>query len=147
MKADTTFQDTDLSSIPMEFKENYLFLCELINCRGKNSSATEGLCGLASADLSRMRPKLNQRQKKMLRGFLQGLKERDTELLDPPVPDELEASIRIKKRSGWLPWEAEAIRKIELWRKDATLISDLTLRYAEHHQSGGRLLHLSKAKP
>ena len=90
MKADKTFQDSDLSSIPMEFKENYLFLCELINCRGKNSSATESICCLASADSSRFSLKLNQRQKRMLKSFLKGLKERDTDLLNPPVPDELD---------------------------------------------------------
>ena len=41
----------------------------------------------------------------------------------PPVPAELEASIRIKRRSVWLPWEAEAIRKIERWREDLYTIT------------------------
>jgi hypothetical protein len=82
----------------------------------------------------------------MLKSFLKGLKERDTELLDPPVPDELEASIRIKKRSRWLPWEAEAIRKIELWRKDATLISELASNHAVRSGSTGRLIRLATAK-
>jgi hypothetical protein len=36
----------------------------------------------------------------------------------------LEASIRVKKRSTWLPWEAEAIRKIERWRGDLAFITE-----------------------
>ena len=43
MKLDKTAQEVDLASIPEEFRENYKFLCELINCRQKNNNVTEPL--------------------------------------------------------------------------------------------------------
>ncbi|HMK33635.1 MAG TPA: hypothetical protein VK463_01115 [Desulfomonilaceae bacterium] len=129
MKPDKTAQDVDLSSIPGEFRENYRFLTELINCKGKNSSATEELENLMDERLSQLRGQLNRRQLKILNQFLRYAKDPDPELLCPPVPAELEASIRIKKRTIWLPWEAEAIRKIERWRSD---ISCMTLQWSGH---------------
>ncbi|MBI5248931.1 MAG: hypothetical protein HY912_05500 [Desulfomonile tiedjei] len=113
-------QDTDLSSIPSEFRENYRFLSELINCRDKNDSAANELEHLGQKRFCEVRGKLNRRQIKILNDYLK--QSIDTELLFAPVPAELEASIRIKKRSTWLPWEAEAIRKIERWRKDVFFI-------------------------
>lgn len=113
-------QDTDLSSIPSEFRENYRFLSELINCRDKNDSAANELDHLGQKRLFELRGKLNRRQMKILNDYLNDSKDPDS--LFAPVPAELEASIRIKKRSVWLPWEAEAIRKIERWRKDVFCI-------------------------
>ncbi len=66
---------------------------------------------------------LTRPQQKILKDFMRHVEEYGHEEYDPPVPAELEASIRIRERSTWLPWEAEAIRKIERWRKDVTAIS------------------------
>lgn len=66
---------------------------------------------------------LTLRQQKILKDFVRHVEEDGLEEYDPPVPAELEASIRIRERSTWLPWEAEAIRKIERWRKDVSTIS------------------------
>jgi hypothetical protein len=113
-------QDTDLSSIPSEFRENYRFLSELISCRDKNQCAAGELDHLGQKSLWAIRGKLNRRQIKILNDYqAQSI---DSDSLFPPVPAELEASIRIKKRGTWLPWEAEAIRKIERWRKDVCCI-------------------------
>jgi hypothetical protein len=68
-----------------------------------------------------LRGKLNRRQLKILNDYMEQLQE--AEMFSAPVPAELEASIRIKKRSSWLPWEAEAIRKIERWRNDLSSIT------------------------
>ncbi len=123
MKADKTAQDTDLSSIPGEFRENYRFLSELINCKHKNNFATQCLEKALEPRLCHIRGKLNRRQIKILNYFVNNLEDSDSESLNPPVPAELEAAIRVKKRSIWLPWEAEAIRKIERWRGDLLCIS------------------------
>jgi hypothetical protein len=123
MKADKTAQDTDLSSIPGEFRENYRFLSELINCKHKNNSAAQCLEKILEPHLCRVRGKLNRRQIRILNLFVKDLENNEPESLTPPVPAELEAAIRVKKRSTWLPWEAEAIRKIELWRGDLECIS------------------------
>jgi hypothetical protein len=119
-------QDTDLSSIPSEFRENYRFLSELIACMDKNKSAANKLDLIGQESLYELRSKLNRRQLKILNNYC--CHSVDPESLFPPVPAELEASIRIKKRSNWLPWEAEAIRKIELWRKDVISMT--------HHWNG-----------
>ncbi|MCA1959955.1 MAG: hypothetical protein LDL33_04085 [Desulfomonile sp.] len=39
-------------------------------------------------------------------------------LLTPPVPLDLEASIRGKSADKWLPWEREAIEKVDAWRME-----------------------------
>jgi hypothetical protein len=122
MKLDKTAQDLDLSSIPAEFRENYKFLCELINCRQKNNNITERLEQVMENRLRNLRGKLNRRQLGIVTRFLKGYETDETECLIPPVPPELEASLRLRKRSTWLPWEAEAIRKIERWRSDVSCI-------------------------
>ena len=65
-----------------------------------------------------LRGRLNRRQLKILTDYLSQIEEEQDDLLAPPVPAELEASIRIRKRTTWLPWEAEAVRKIERWHAD-----------------------------
>ncbi len=122
MEVDKPAQDLDLSSVAGEFRENYRFLTELINCKDKNNSATKELESLVEKRLYRIRGKLNRRQLRILNQFLKTETDEDRECLCPPVPAELEASIRVKRRSGWLPWEAEAIRKIERWRSDVLCI-------------------------
>jgi hypothetical protein len=122
MKLDKTAQELDLASIPAEFRENYKFLCELINCRQKNNNVTEPLEQILENRLCNLRGKLNRRQLGILTRFLNGCEADESECLIPPVPPELEASLRLRKRSTWLPWEAEAIRKIERWRADISCI-------------------------
>jgi len=120
MTLDKSAVDVDLSSIPGEFRENYRFLTEMINCDEKNKTAAQGLNALVERHLCRIRGSLNRRQISILNKFLQEAQAKED--LAPPVPVELEAAIRIRKRATWLPWEAEAIRKIDLWRKDVQCI-------------------------
>lgn len=122
MKLDKTAQELDLASIPAEFRENYKFLCELINCRQKNNNVTEPLELIIENRLCNLRGKLNRRQLGILTRFLNGRQSDEPERFIPPVPPELEASLRLRKRSTWLPWEAEAVRKIERWRADISCI-------------------------
>lgn len=122
MEVDKPAQDLDLSNVAGEFRENYRFLTELINIKDKNNSAAKKLESLVEKRLYQIRGKLNRRQMRILNQFLKAGNEEEGEYLSPPVPEELEASIRVKKRSVWLPWEAEAIRKIERWRSDLLCI-------------------------
>jgi hypothetical protein len=139
MKLDKTAEDNELSSIPGEFRENYRFLSELINCRDKNNSAACELEDLVEKRLCRIRGKLNRRQIKILNDFMNRIEDDDPECFSPPVPAELEASIRIKRRSVWLPWEAEAIRKIERWREDLCTITRYWAGAAVHAAALKRL--------
>ncbi len=125
MKADRTASDTDLASIPGEFRENYRFLSELINCKQRNNSVTQNLEQFVLDPICSIRAKLNRRQRQILSRLLRGFQNDENEPCAPPVPPELEASLRLRSRTTWLPWEAEAIRKIERWRADISLIADL----------------------
>lgn len=120
MSLDKTAQDPSLANIPQEFRENYLFLRELINCKEKNDAVQNGLELLAGQPLLQMRGKLNRQQKRIIKDFLNTRQSEGPRCLIPPVPPELEASIRVRVRSSWLPWEAEAIHKIERWRGDVS---------------------------
>ncbi len=131
MSVDKSAQDIDLSSIPGEFRENYRFLNELISCKEKNLTVSRRLDEFLDERLGALRGRLNRRQMKIVNDYLaycddqESHDEYDNQMPDPPVPVELEASIRIRKRSTWLPWEAEAIRKIDRWRTDLKLITQV----------------------
>jgi len=123
MKPDSTATDSDLSSIPGEFRENYRFLRELINCKQKNDVTTRTLVSFTDRVPAELRQRLNRRQARIFKDFLRERAAHPCDCLPAPVPVELEASIRIRKRSTWLPWEAEAMQKIELWREDIQCIT------------------------
>lgn len=139
MKPDKTAPDSDLSSIPGEFRENYRFLSELINCREKNDTASKTLEDLLPKSPVQVKERLNRRQSKIFRDFLKQRGAQGEEFFSAPVPEELEASIRIRQRSTWLPWEAEAIHKIELWRKDVECINNHLANEAHFSVSAKRL--------
>jgi hypothetical protein len=120
MDPDLTARDFDPTGIPAEFRENYRFLSQLICCKSKNSTAISPLNELCNKHLQALRGKLNRRQLKIIKDFLLNP---NSEGFEPPVPEELEASIRIKNKSRLLPWEEEAIDKIDKWRSDLECIS------------------------
>ncbi len=142
MRPDRTAPDSDLSTVPSEFRENYRFLRELINCKEQNNAIRKDLDALIEDPSISLRGKLNRRQMKIIKDFIRASRAENGEGFDPPVPPELEASIRTKQRSTWLPWEAEAIHKIELWRDDAVgirrrLMAPMSFRKGKN--SGGGL--------
>ncbi len=124
MNLEMHYEDMDLSSIPMDFRHNCKFLCQLIECKSKNDLVVGPLQKLLKNRDQRIPQELNRRQKAILKRIIEGLNLDDLESFDPPVPEELEASIRVKPRRGRLPWEAEAIRKIDLWRKDVKVLCE-----------------------
>jgi hypothetical protein len=123
MKPRMTAEDPELASIPTEFRENYRFLSELIDCKERNNSFKRGLRALMERSAPYLAARLNQRQVRLVRNLFKAMKHGNSDCLSPPVPAELEASIRIRDRSTWLPWEAEAIHKIDLWRGDVSCIT------------------------
>lgn len=118
MNLEMPLEDMDLSSIPMDFRHNCKYLCQLIDCKGKNDLVISPLQEVLAHRKYEKTTKLGKRHKSILRKILEGIDQDDNECFDPPVPAELEASIRVKPRRLRLPWEAEALRKIDLWRKD-----------------------------
>jgi hypothetical protein len=99
-------------------RENYDYLKEIIKVASKNGWDMESL-GLVSKDLPSNpdRPLTKKDYQDLNRSVGNALKRFD-KALTPPVPLDLEESIRARKKENWLPWEAEAIEKIEAWRSD-----------------------------
>jgi hypothetical protein len=48
--------------------------------------------------------------------------QRFSSILTPPIPPDLEQSIRNKDEGNWLPWEKEVIEKIGQWRDEIAKI-------------------------
>jgi hypothetical protein len=61
---------------------------------------------------------LTKTQMKKLFRLLRKIERQCTELERPPIPRELEAFIKKRDSSEWLPWELEAVEKLEVWRKE-----------------------------
>lgn len=123
MKADETATRVEPSCVSGEFAQNYRFLTELIDCEEKNKAAKRVLKEIVHGRLPFTSGELNRRQGKIVKDYLRYLREKDSDQLFPPVPAELEASIKIRARSSWLPWEAEAVRKIDQWRGDVMALA------------------------
>ncbi len=146
MSTDKYAHDIDLCTIPAEFRENYRFLSELIRCRDKNHAIVKRVSGIGQVALHALRKSLNRREAKIFKDFLTSLRDEDAICSPAPVPEELEASIRIRKRSTWLPWEAEAIRKIEKWREDLASILEKRHQNTPTKYSGKKLMATSVSK-
>ncbi len=61
---------------------------------------------------------LTKKEMKLLFKFMRKLETHYDESSTPPIPKELEKSIKNRAHSTWLPWESEAIQKVEAWRKE-----------------------------
>lgn len=59
-----------------------------------------------------------KKEMKQLFKYLRKIEHHYEELSTPPIPNELEKSIRNRAKKDWLPWELEAIQKIEIWREE-----------------------------
>lgn len=62
---------------------------------------------------------ITKKDMRMLFRFLRKIENHYEECSNAPIPPELEQSIRSRDESEWLPWEAEAIEKVEAWREEA----------------------------
>lgn len=61
---------------------------------------------------------LTTKDVKSLFRVLRKLQNQYEECSTPPIPAELEKSIRRRDSAAWLPWELEAIEKVEIWRSE-----------------------------
>lgn len=100
----------------------YDYLKEIVDVAKKNGWDIESL-GLVRRDLPAgpARPltkkefqEISRRVKNVLKRYGRALKR--------PVPLELEKSIRSRRSEKWLPYEAEAIEKMEKWRSEVGVV-------------------------
>jgi hypothetical protein len=124
---------TGASSDAHDFNQNYDYLKKLIQeLKGENTSfVRQEIFGEQEEDR-----KLTKKEMKQIFRFLRKIEGYYEECCTPPIPEELEQSIRAKDNSRWLPWEQEAMEKVDSWRQD--------LR--EKRQMARQLLHTALDK-
>lgn len=98
-----------------DFNENYQYLRKLIqDLKHENgTSLRKELFGAEERERT-----LTKKQMKQLFRFLRKIEHHYEQCCTPPIPDELEESIRSKESDEWLPWELEAIEKVDAWREE-----------------------------
>ncbi|HMK36453.1 MAG TPA: hypothetical protein VK463_15370 [Desulfomonilaceae bacterium] len=97
-----------------DFNQNYKYLKKLIqDLKVENgTSLRREIFGEDEPDRV-----LTKKQMKQLFRFLRKIENHYEECCNPPIPEELEKSIRTRESSQWLPWEMEAIEKVDAWRE------------------------------
>jgi transcriptional regulator with GAF, ATPase, and Fis domain len=98
-----------------DFNQNYRNLKKLIHAlRLENgNSVRKEIFG--EEERSRT---LTKKDMKELFRVLRKIQNHYEECLTPPIPQELEKSIRNRDSSDWLPWELEAIEKVDSWLEE-----------------------------
>jgi hypothetical protein len=95
---------------------NYDYAKTLITMAKKNGWDLETL-DLIPKDLPTIaRAGLSKKQSTEHNRLVKSIFQRFSKILTPPIPSDLEQSIKSKDPSNWLPWEKEAIEKISQWR-------------------------------
>jgi len=108
--------------LPGDFNSNYRYLKQLINKALKDGTPLETL-HLIPKHPPRKKPKqLSKKDLIKLLHIIRRIRTRYQRLLQPPVPRELERDILAKKPEQRLPWELEALEKLERWREDVNSV-------------------------
>jgi hypothetical protein len=97
-----------------DFNQNYLYLKRLISGLKAENGASLRKEIFGENDSG---PALGKAQMKRLFRFLRKVEKHYEECRRPPIPKELEESIRSRDGSEWLPWEIEALQKVDAWRQ------------------------------
>ena len=106
---------------PGDFKSNYRYLKKLINRALKEGTPIEELHLVPRQPSPERARELSRDDLLRLLNIIRRLKSRYQALLQPPVPHELERDILAKAVEHRLPWENEALEKIQRWRRDVRI--------------------------
>lgn len=109
-----------VSEPPGDFTKNYKYLKQLINKALKEGTPLEDLHLVQKHPQKKQLKRLSRKDLLRLLATIRRIKERYQELLQCPVPWQLERDILAKDPEDRLPWEDEALEKIEQWRNDVT---------------------------
>ncbi len=107
-----------VSEPPGDFQSNYKQLKALINKALREGTPLEDLRLVSRHQSGKKAKQLSKDDLVKLLHTIRRIRSRYQRLLQSPVPKELERDIRAKSPDERLPWENEALEKIELWRKD-----------------------------
>jgi hypothetical protein len=103
---------------PGDFKSNYRYLKKLINRALKEGTPIEELHLIPRQPSPERARELSREDLIKLLHIIRRIKSRYQALLQPPVPRELERDILAKPVDLRLPWETEALGKVQKWRRD-----------------------------
>ncbi len=107
-----------VSEPPGDFRSNYRQLKQIIEKALKEGTPLEEL-HLIPKDKSRKSVKqLSKEDLLSLLRIIRRIKTRYERLIESPVPWELERDILAKTPEERLPWEEEALDKVNQWRRD-----------------------------
>ncbi len=109
---DTTAGKTPISK---DFHQNYDYLKDLLKALKTQNNATVRKAIFGDTDPPK---KITKKPMKQSATFLRKVERQCEECATPPIPDELESAIRDRESSEWLPWEMEAIEKVDAWREE-----------------------------
>ncbi len=97
-----------------DFDQNYRYIKKLIQelmAQNRGSLKRDMLSG------NERTPRLTKKEMLDLAKVLRKIELQYAEYSKPPIPKALETSIRRRNDADWLPWELEAIEKIDVWRE------------------------------
>jgi hypothetical protein len=110
-------------ALSKQFSEaNYDYVKTVITMAKKNGWDLESLDLIPkdlpiTGEVSLSRKQVTERNR-LVKSILQ----RFSSILTPPIPHELEQSIRSKDACNWLPWEKEVIERVGQWRDEIAQI-------------------------
>jgi hypothetical protein len=107
-----------VSAPPGDFDSNYRHLKKLINKALKEGTPIEDLRLIPKNPGDPKEKTLSREDLLELLRVIRRIKSRYQRVLQSPVPRELERDILAKAPDDRLPWEDEALEKIEQWRED-----------------------------
>jgi len=125
-----------VSEPPGDFNSNYRNLKRIINKALKEGTSLEEL-KLIPKNRSGTPPReLSREDLLKLLHIIRRIKSRYQRLLQSPVPKELERDILAKSPESRLPWEEEALEKVQQWRQDVSSVRSQVRKELNDHLNG-----------
>lgn len=121
---------------PGDFTSNYRNLKRIINKALKEGTSLEELKLIPKTRSGKPSRQLSREDLLKLLQIIRRIKSRYQRLLQSPVPKELERDILAKSPQSRLPWEEEALEKIEQWRKDVSAVRSQVRKELNDHLNG-----------
>ncbi|HMK35196.1 MAG TPA: hypothetical protein VK463_09035 [Desulfomonilaceae bacterium] len=125
-----------VSEPPGDFNSNYRHLKRLINKALKEGTPLEELRLIPKKSSTTPHRQLDREDLLKLLHIIRRIKTRYQRLLQSPVPRELERDILAKKSDVRLPWETEALEKVEQWRRDVNAVRAQVQKELNDHLTG-----------
>jgi hypothetical protein len=125
-----------VSEPPGDFNSNYRNLKRIINKALKEGTSLEELKLIPKKRAGTQPRQLSREDLLKLLNIIRRIKSRYQSLLQSPVPKELERDILAKSPELRLPWEEEALEKIQEWRKDVDSVRSQVRKELNDHLNG-----------